>query len=65
MTWIAVNPQPKHPTHIAPEGTIYVCGACGKTSMDIYGVAGGWDESCALNSVLCIQPSGPVSAAEC
>ena len=42
---------------IAPEGTIYVCGACGKTSEDRFGMVGehsyGWDESCMMNSVLC------------
>lgn len=42
---------------IAPEGTIYVCGACGKTSEDEFGMVGehsrGWDESCMMNSVLC------------
>jgi len=41
----------------APEGTIWVCGACGKTSTDQYGLEGkvhpGWDASCALNAVLC------------
>ena len=42
----------------APEGAIWVCAACGKTSKyDSYGIDGehsrGWDESCALNAVLC------------
>lgn len=41
----------------APEGAIWVCAACGKTHKDQYGMEGdgsrGWDESCALNSVLC------------
>lgn len=41
----------------APEGAIWVCGACGKTSdYDSYGIEGrhdrGWDESCALNAIL-------------
>lgn len=40
--------------HIAPEGAIWVCGACGKTSKDRYGDAGSsWDESCMLNAILC------------
>lgn len=42
---------------IAPAGQIWVCAACGKTSRDEYGIEGehsyGWDESCALNAVLC------------
>jgi hypothetical protein len=39
---------------IAPEGQIWVCGACGKTSKDRYGDRNSsWDESCALNAVLC------------
>lgn len=42
----------------APEGAVWVCGACGKTSdYDAYGIEGrfdrGWDESCMLNAVLC------------
>lgn len=41
----------------APNGTIWVCGACGKTASDRYGIEGehsrGWDESCALNAILC------------
>ncbi len=49
----------------APEGQVYVCGACGKTSPTRYGfddadrnVADpGWDESCMLNAVLCFAPS--------
>ena len=42
---------------IAPAGAIWVCAACGKTAKDRYGLEGkhsfGWDESCALNAVLC------------
>jgi len=42
---------------MAPKGAIWVCGACGKTSIDRYGTVGwhdtGWDESCMLNAVLC------------
>lgn len=39
----------------APPGTIYVCGACGKTSDNEYGedTRNGWDESCMLHAVLC------------
>lgn len=41
----------------APHGTIWVCQACGKTHSDLYGIIGkgdrGWDESCALNAMLC------------
>jgi hypothetical protein len=47
-------------TDIAPEGYVFVCRACGKTSRSRYGfdVAGrsacsyGWDESCMLNCAL-------------
>lgn len=41
---------------IAPDGQIWVCGACGKRSKDLYGeqaVNHGWDESCMLNACLC------------
>lgn len=44
---------------IAPDGAIWVCGACGKTSKDRYGDAlsdRGWDTSCAMNAVLCKAP---------
>lgn len=44
----------------AGEGQIYVCGACGKRSRDIYGeqaIDSGWDESCMLNAVLCHEAS--------
>jgi len=43
------RPQP----NIAPPGRIWVCGACGKTTLDKYGGDRGWDESCMLNAVLC------------
>lgn len=43
---------------IAPEGAIWVCGACGKTALDRYGDPNsGWDESCMLNSILCTTAS--------
>lgn len=55
---------------IAPEGKIFVCGACGKTSKELHGGPTAmpfWDESCALNAVLaneadCVKrPDGHVS----
>jgi len=49
------KPKPNYPEW-APEGTVFVCGACGKTSRNLYGERtglGGWDESCMLNAVLC------------
>lgn len=47
----------------APEGKLWVCCACGKTSTDLYGdhnnpvverveISPGWDESCILNARL-------------
>jgi len=40
----------------APEGTVWVCGACGKTSHTRYGLdrnkSPGWDESCMMNAVI-------------
>ena len=47
-------------TDLAPEGHIYVCAACGKTSKSRYGfddhdrsvASHGWDESCMLNCAL-------------
>lgn len=46
----------------APEGKIWKCMACGKTSFDLYGnraVSYGWDESCVLNARLVddVQPA--------
>jgi hypothetical protein len=41
---------------IAPDGFVFVCGACGKLSKDRYGYQAEskrWDESCMLNAVLC------------
>ena len=47
---------------IAPEGFVWVCGACGKRSKTKYGfdnnnartnIDYGWDESCMMNAVLC------------
>lgn len=48
----------------APDGQIYVCGACGKTSKTRTGWSSddelfvgqhGWDASCFLNAVLCYE----------
>lgn len=43
--------------YVAPEGQIWVCGACGKTSRSKYGNQAqyGWDESCVMNAVLCYE----------
>lgn len=44
------------PNRFASEGEVFVCGACGKRSRDLYGAEAidyGWDESCMLNAVLC------------
>lgn len=60
--WKAVDPQPEYPVHVAPPGTIYVCGGCGKTARDTYAVVGGWDESCMLNAVLCYEVDRPVTS---
>lgn len=46
--------------HIAPDGQLYVCGACGKRSKDRYGdqpIDQGWDVSCMMNSVLVYENS--------
>lgn len=43
---------------IAPAGQIYVCGACGKRSHDLYGkqpIDRGWDMSCTLNALLVLE----------
>ena len=49
--------MPQNNLRIAPPSTIWVCGACGKTAEDRYGLEGersrGWDASCMLNAVLC------------
>lgn len=40
---------------VAPDGQIWVCGACGKTNKTRWSFSGGshgWDESCMLNAVL-------------
>ena len=43
---------------VAPEGQVFVCGACGKRSKDRYGdqaISYGWDESCMMWAVLCYE----------
>ena len=55
----------------APDDGIWVCAACGKTALDLYGETGPrspmWDESCMLNAVLCdragIEPGQRVTKA--
>lgn len=55
----------KEGTTPAPIGQVWICGACGKTSPTKYGfnehdinvAEPGWDESCMLNSVLCVESS--------
>lgn len=45
---------------VAGSGQVYVCGACGKRSRDLFGnqkIDQGWDESCMLNAVLCDEGS--------
>lgn len=45
---------------VAPEGQVWVCGACGKRSKDKYGqqaITFGWDVSCMLNSFLAQEDS--------
>lgn len=45
-------PHPDTPK-VAPTGYVYICGACGKRSRDIYGdqaIDRGWDVSCFINS---------------
>jgi hypothetical protein len=47
----------------APEGYIWRCQACGKVSVDRYGLDGfhspGWDESCMLNATLIANDTSP------
>jgi len=43
---------------VANEGEVFVCLACGKRSKDRYGemaISRGWDVSCMLNSILCLE----------
>lgn len=43
---------------VAPAGQIFVCSACGKTSINIYCGPRGWDVSCSLHAVLCYDVGG-------
>lgn len=59
-------------TELCPDGTRWVCGACGKTSRTRYGWThpggdklvteracdDGWDSSCMMNAVLCTPEAG-------
>lgn len=52
----------KYSNRLAPEGQVYVCGACGKQSQDKWGykaISYGWDENCMAWAVLCFQEKGP------
>lgn len=43
---------------MAPDGAVWICGACGKTSKDRYGDGKSmWDESCMLHAVLVHEAS--------
>lgn len=45
---------------VAGSGTVFVCGACGRRSMDRAGkrkINGHWDESCRRYAVLCYKSS--------
>jgi len=62
------NPPELCGTDICPNGTVWVCAACGKTAKSKYGfdkddnrtnISCGWDESCMMNSVLCKDPDVP------
>lgn len=53
MTEPIKGTRTEHP--VAPAGQVFICGACGKRSRDIYGdqaIDRGWDESCFINSHL-------------
>lgn len=47
----------------APEGKVWVCTKCGKTSLNRYRGPNLWDESCTLNADL-VDESRLVYAAE-
>lgn len=56
------KPPPNYP-QVAPEGQVFVCGACGKTAKNRDGDRRddgyySWDESCMLNAVLCYEEKG-------
>lgn len=51
------SPLPKYPPQ-APDGQMFVCGACGRVSSHLYGDGkSSWDESCMSNAVLCHESS--------
>lgn len=51
------KPLPNYPLD-APDGQLFICGACGRFSKNLYGVEGSsWDESCMMNAVLCYENS--------
>lgn len=60
--WQAVPGQDRK-AGAAPSGQVFVCAACGKTSKSIYQGPRGWDESCAMNAVLCYEPRGSTGPA--
>lgn len=56
------KPPPSYPIN-APDGQVFVCGACGRVSKSLYGDGtSGWDESCMFNAVLCYADSVEVVA---
>lgn len=51
------RPLPDYPKQ-APDGQVFVCGACGRASRHLYGDGkSSWDESCMSNAVLCHETS--------
>lgn len=63
MNWVVVSPQPALRMDVdAPDGMVWVCFACGKTSKNrVTDWTLGWDESCAFKAVLCHLPKEQVS----
>jgi hypothetical protein len=60
MEWTVMATKGEQGNEIADAGEVFVCGACGKRSKDLYGfqkISRGWDESCMLNAVLCREDS--------
>lgn len=51
------KPPPDYPME-APDGQVFVCHACGRLSKSLIGDGStGWDESCMMNAVLCLEAS--------
>lgn len=53
--------EEKYGNRLAPKGKVYMCLACGKESVDLYGdikADDGFDESCMLNCALVEDTSG-------